>query len=46
MVAAMSDALLRIDNVSKRFGGARGAVRPSERGQRSGPWKPQEVALQ
>jgi hypothetical protein len=38
----MSDALLLAEKVTKRFGGARGAVRPSERGQRSGPWKPQE----
>jgi len=39
----MSEALLKVDRVSKSFGGARGAVRPSERGQRSGPWKPQGV---
>jgi len=37
----MSDVLLKVNRVSKRFGGPRGAVRPSERGQRSGSWKPQ-----
>ena len=43
---AMSDVLLRVEKVTKRFGGARAAVRPSERGQRSGPGKPQEDAPQ
>ena len=42
----MTTALLQIDKVSKHFGGDRGAVRPSERGQRSGPGKPQEETPQ
>ena len=41
----MSDALLKVERVSKHFGGTRGAVRPSARGQRSGSWKPQGTTL-
>ena len=42
----MSESLLVAQGMTKRFGGVRGAVRPSERGQRSGPSKPQEDAPQ
>ena len=38
--------VLELRGVSKHFGGARETVRPSERGQWSGPEKPQESALE